>query len=236
MMFHYATIVNTVAVIFGSLIGIFAGKIIPEKVKKTMFTSVGLITLGIGTAMVVKPMIDPDMSKAGRPDFLLILFSLLIGGIIGEVFDIEGLLEKIAGKVKRGERFSTGFVSASLLFTVGPMTVVGCLNIGLQNDASLILVKSLMDFISSSILASLYGLGVTFSAVWVLIFQGLLVSLAKYLEFLSLPTYLGDMTALGGLLVLAIGIRILEIKEIKVGNFLPAIVIIPIMDYISTLI
>ena len=234
-MFHYATIVNTVAVMIGSLLGMSMGKVIPEKVKKTMFTSVGLITLGIGTAMVVKPMLDSAMSKAGRPDFLLILFSLLIGGIIGEVFDIEGSLERLAGKVKKGENFATGFVSASLLFTVGPMTIVGCLNIGLQNDASLILVKSLMDFISSSILASLYGLGVLFSSIWILVFQGLLVSLAKYLAFLSQPLYLGDMTALGGLLVLAIGIRILEIKEIKVGNFLPAIVMIPVIDYVSTL-
>ncbi len=234
-MFHYATIVNTVAVILGSLLGIFFGKVIPERVRKTMFTSVGLITLGIGTAMVVRPMIDEEMSKAGRPDFLLILFSLLVGGIIGEIFDIEGALERLAGKVGKGKGFATGFVSASLLFTVGPMTIVGCLNIGLQNDASLILVKSLMDFISSSILASLYGLGVLFSSIWVLLFQGILVSLAKYLEFLSTPVYLGDMTALGGLLVLAIGIRILELKEVKVGNFLPAIVFIPIFDYIAKL-
>ena len=234
-MFHYATIVNTVAVILGSLLGIYFGKIIPEKMKDTMFTSVGLITLGIGTAMLVKPMITPEMSKVGRPDFLLILLSLLFGGIIGELTKIEDGLEGLAGKVGKSEGFSTGFVSASLLFTIGPMTIIGCLNIGLQNDPSLILVKSLMDFISSSILASLYGFGVLFSAVWVLIFQGLLVSLASYLRFLSMPVYLGDMTALGGLLVLAIGIRILGLKEIKVGNFLPAIVIIPIADYISTL-
>ena len=234
-MLHYATIVNTVAVALGSLLGIYFGKIIPEKMKNTMFTSVGLITLGIGTAMVVKPMITPDMAKVGRPDFLLILLSLLFGGIIGELTKIEENLEGIAGKVGKSEGFSTGFVSASLLFTIGPMTIIGCLNIGLQNDPSLILVKSLMDFISSSILASLYGFGVFFSSVWVLVFQGLLVSLATYLRFLSTPIYLGDMTALGGLLVLAIGIRILGIKEIKVGNFLPAILIIPVADYMSTL-
>ncbi len=234
-MLHYATVVNTVAVLIGSLLGIAFGKVVPERVRGTMFTSVGLITLGIGTSMLVKPMIDRDMSSAGRPDFLLVLLSLLIGGIIGEVSDIEGALERIAGRVGKSKGFATGFVSASLLFTVGPMTVVGCLNIGLQNDASLILVKSLMDFISSSILASLYGLGVTFSAVWVLIFQGLLVSLARYLSFLSEPMYLGDLTALGGLLVLAIGMRILELKEIKVGNFLPAIAVMPIVDYIASI-
>ncbi len=231
-MFHYATIVNTLAVVAGSIIGIFAGKGIPDRVKKAMFTSVGLISLSIGIAMIIRPMIDPSVKAPGKPDFLLILLSLLIGGIIGEISRIEDSLEKLAGKVGGEGDFATGFVSASLLFTIGPMTIVGCLNIGLRNDPSLILVKSLMDFISSSILASLYGLGVMFSAVWILFFQGLLVSFSKWLYFLSEPMYLSDMTALGGILVFAIGIRLLEIKEIKVGNFLPSIAIIPLLDWI----
>ncbi len=234
-MFHYATIVNTLAVMLGSFIGIIAGKGIPERIKKMMFTSVGLISLGIGIAMIMRPLVDDTLKYQGKPDFLLILLSLLVGGVIGEVLKIEESLESFAGKIGGEGNFSKGFVSASLLFTIGPMTIVGCLNIGLSNDPSLILIKSLMDFISSSILASLYGLGVFFSAFWVLLFQGILVSLAKWMYFLSLPEYLADMTALGGVLVFAIGIRLLEIKDIKVGNFLPALVLIPLADYIYLL-
>ena len=235
-MFHYATIVNTVAVIIGSLFGMWMGKGLSEKMRKMMFTSVGLISLGIGMSMTLKPLLDEKLSYPGKPDFLLILLSLLFGGIIGEYFDIEKALESLAGKIGSEGKFAKGFVTASLLFTIGPMTIVGCLNIGLQGDASLILVKSLMDMISSSILASLYGMGVLFSSIWVLLFQGVLVSFANSLRFLSEPMYLSDLTSLGGLLVFAIGIRLLEIKDIKVGNFLPAIALIPLADYIYSLI
>ncbi len=234
-MFHYATIVNTLAVVAGSLIGIFAGKGIPDRVKKMMFTSVGLISIAIGISMIMRPIFDREMNFPGKPDFLLILIALLAGGILGEIFKIEEGLENLAGKVGGQGSFAKGFVAASLLFTIGPMTVVGCLDIGLKGNADLILIKSLMDFISSSILASLYGMGVMFSSIWVLIFQGMLVSFSKWLVFLSRPMYLSDLTALGGILVLAIGIRLLEIKDIKVGNFLPAIAIIPLVDFVASL-
>ncbi|MCD6449269.1 MAG: DUF554 domain-containing protein [Thermotogaceae bacterium] len=235
-MLHYATIVNTIAVIIGSLFGIWMGKGLSEKMRKMMFTSIGLVSLAIGMSMTLKPLLDENLSYPGKPDFLLILLSLLFGGLIGEYFEIENSLENLAKKVGGEGNFAKGFVTASLLFTIGPMTIIGCLNIGLQGDANLILVKSFMDMISSSILASLYGMGVLFSAVWVLLFQGLLVSFANSLRFLAEPIYLADLTSLGGLLVLAIGIRLLEIKDIKVGNFLPALVIIPMVDYIYSII
>ena len=235
-MLHYATIVNTIAVIIGSLFGIWMGKGLSEKMRKMMFTSIGLVSLAIGMSMTLKPLLDENLSYPGKPDFLLILLSLLFGGLIGEYFEIENSLENLAKKVGGEGNFAKGFVTASLLFTIGPMTIIGCLNIGLQGDANLILVKSFMDMISSSILASLYGMGVLFSAVWVLLFQGLLVSFANSLRFLAEPIYLADLTSLGGLLVLAIGIRLLEIKDIKVGNFLPALVIIPLVDYVYSIV
>ena len=235
-MLHYATIVNTAAVIIGSLFGIWMGKGLSEKMRKMMFTSIGLVSLAIGMSMTLKPLLDENLSYPGKPDFLLILLSLLFGGLIGEYFEIENSLENLAKKVGGGGNFAKGFVTASLLFTIGPMTIIGCLNIGLQGDANLILVKSFMDMISSSILASLYGMGVLFSSVWVLLFQGLLVSFANSLRFLAEPMYLADLTSLGGLLVLAIGIRLLEIKDIKVGNFLPALAIMPLADYIYSIV
>ncbi len=224
-MFHYAILVNTIAVVLGSLAGSFLKRGIPDRIKSIMFQSVGLITLGIGVSMVMK-------SK----DLLLILIALLTGGIVGEILDIEDKLQRIANVVegsKGATSFARGFVTASVLFTVGPMTIIGSLDIGLRGNAELILIKSLMDFISSIILSSLYGFGVLMSAVWVFLFEGLLVTFSRSMEFLSRPEYLGDFTGLGGLMILAIGIRILELRDIKVGNYLPALAFMPLIDFIA---
>ena len=224
-MFHYAVLINTMTVILGSLLGTFLRRGIPDRIKTVMFQSVGLITLGIGISMVLK-----------SSDLLLILLSLLAGGIVGELIDIEGKLQGIANAVEKSEgptSFAKGFVTASVLFTVGPMTIIGSLDIGLRGNADLILVKSLMDFISSIILSSLYGLGVLMSAVWVFLFQGSLVAFSGALEFLSRPEYLNDFTGLGGLMILAIGIRILELRDIKVGNYLPALFFMPLVNFIA---
>ncbi len=224
-MFHYAVLVNTVAVILGSLMGTFLRKGIPDRIKIVMFQSVGLITLGIGISMVMK-----------SNNLLLILMALLVGGVVGELLDIEEKLQRIANVIegsKGATSFAKGFVTASVLFTVGPMTIIGSLDIGLRGNPNLILVKSLMDFISSIILSSLYGLGVLLSAGWVFLFQGLLVVFSRSMEFLSKPEFLGDFVGLGGLMILAIGIRILELRDIKVGNYLPALAFIPLIDFIA---
>ena len=224
-MFHYAVLVNTVAVILGSLMGTFLRKGIPDRIKIVMFQSVGLITLGIGISMVMK-----------SNNLLLILMALLVGGVVGELLDIEEKLQRIANVIegsKGATSFAKGFVTASVLFTVGPMTIIGSLDIGLRGNPNLILVKSLMDFISSIILSSLYGLGVLLSAGWVFLFQGLLVVFSRSMEFLSKPEFLDDFVGLGGLMILAIGIRILELRDIKVGNYLPALAFIPLIDFIA---
>jgi hypothetical protein len=114
------------------------------------------------------------------------------------------------------------------------MTIIGCLNSGLSGDNSVIFLKSVLDGISSMVLASVYGVGVTFSAVSVFLIQGSIVSLAGMLSFLSDPYYLNDFTAVGGAMIIAIGIRLLEIKDIKVGNFLPSLIIVVLINYILT--
>ncbi len=225
MMFHSAVLINTFSVLIGSFIGTKLGNFIPSRVKSVLFQSVGLITLGIGVSMTLK-----------GESFLIILFSLLAGGLIGELLEIERRLQNLANVVEKSEGatpFAKGFVTASVLFTVGPMTIIGSLDIGLRGDPNLILVKSLMDFISSIILSSMYGIGVALSSAWVFLFQGSLVSFSRALEFLSRPEYLNDFTGLGGLMILAIGIRILELRDIKVGNYLPALFIIPIFDWLK---
>lgn len=225
-MFHYAVIVNTITVILGGTFGTIFGKGIPEKYKVILFHAVGLTTLAIGVRMVME----------GK-EFLLILGSMALGGVIGTLFGIEEKLQGLANCMNRKKKdeanFAKGFVTASVLFLVGPMTIIGSINIGVSGDPNLILIKSLLDGISSTILSSLFGVGVVFSAIMVFLVQGLLVSFASALKFLATPEFLGDFVGVGGVMVLALGLRILEIRDIKVGNFLPALLIIPFFDWLK---
>ena len=225
-MFHYAVIVNTIAVILGGTFGTIFGKGIPEKYKVILFHAVGLTTLAIGVRMVME----------GK-EFLLILGSMALGGVIGTLFGIEEKLQGLANYMNRKKKdeasFAKGFVTASVLFLVGPMTIIGSINIGVSGDPNLILIKSLLDGISSTILSSLFGAGVIFSAIMVFLVQGLLVSFASTLKFLATPEFLGDFVGVGGVMILGLGLRILEIRDIKVGNFLPALLIIPFFDWLK---
>ncbi|WP_206528077.1 DUF554 domain-containing protein [Marinitoga sp. 38H-ov] len=217
------TIVNALAVVMGSLLGILAKKGIPDKLKNILFYAVGLTTLGIGI----------NMSMSAN-NFLIVLSSMALGGLIGELLDIEGFLKKIGDNMQEGD-FSTGFVMSSILFLVGPLTIIGSINAGLTNDGTLIYTKSLLDGISSTVLSSIYGLGVMVSAGSVLLVQGSIVLLASQLSFLTNEIYLNDLVAIGGIMVLGIGLKILEIKDTKVGNFLPALLLSPILVWIVSL-
>ncbi|HOO75411.1 MAG TPA: DUF554 domain-containing protein [Tepiditoga sp.] len=216
---------NTISVIAGSIIGIFAGNRFPENIKKVLFNSVGLTTLIIGIDMGLK-----------SNNILIVLFSLALGGITGEILKIEEKIGKIASKIEKSEGetlFVKGFISSTVLFIVGPMTILGCVNAGINNDNSLILLKSLLDGISSVIFASVYGFGVMLSSVSIFVVQGLLVTFAGNLSFLASEVYINDFTAVGGLMTIAIGIRILEIKEIKVGNYLPSLFYVVLIDFLA---
>jgi uncharacterized membrane protein YqgA involved in biofilm formation len=215
--------INAAAVVFGSSIGFVFRKGISERYRKILFIAVGLSTIGISIKMII-----------GANNFLIVLFSMVIGGLIGEFFNIEGLLKNIGDNIKEGD-FSTGFVTSSLLFLVGPMTIVGSITAGLKGDGSLIYTKSLLDFVSSIVLSSTYGLGVMLSAISVVLIQGAITLFASLLTFLTEPVYLNDIVAVGGLMVLGIGLRILEIKDTKVGNYLPALLISPLITFLVSI-
>ena len=217
-------IVNTLAVIAGSLLGIFGGKLVKESYRKVFFNVIGLLTIALGIEMFL------DTSSV-----LVVLGSLIIGGAIGQALDIEEKIGKLTGKKSEDVNFVKGFITASVLFVAGPMTVIGTLKAGLSGENELIFIKSLMDGISSIMLAAAMGRGVLLSAGSVYIVQGSLVSLAGLLSFLQSPVYLGDFSGVGGLMLLGLGLRLLEIKEIRVGNFLPALIVSPILTWISTL-
>ncbi|PNR93387.1 DUF554 domain-containing protein [Petrotoga sp. 9PWA.NaAc.5.4] len=225
-MFNIAVIVNTLAVLVGGSLGTIIGNKLPENFRIILFHSVGLTTLLIGIGMGLE-----------ANNLIVVLVSLALGSVVGELLKIENGLGKLANIVERSEGetpFVKGFITATVLFVIGPMTIIGCLNAGLTGDNSVIFLKSVLDGISSIVLASVYSVGVIFSAVSVFLVQGAIVSLAGLLSFLSNPYYLNDFTAVGGAMVIAIGIRLLEIKDIKVGNFLPALIIVVLINYILT--
>lgn len=219
-----SVIVNFLSVVIGSLIGLFFKKGISDKYRQIMFFSVGLTTIGIGIKMLLNV-----------NDFLIVLFSMVLGGLVGEALNIEARLKVIGDRMKEGD-FSTGFVTASLLFLVGPMTIVGSITAGLKGDGSIIYTKSILDFISSIVLSSTYGAGVLVSAISVLVVQGSITLFSSSITFLTEPVYLNDLVAVGGLMVIGIGLRILEIKDTKVANFLPALAFEPLIVFLAKLI
>lgn len=223
-MLNISVIVNTVAVIIGSLLGLFGGKLLKERYRKVFFQVIGLLTMGLGISMFL------DTNSV-----LVVLGSLIVGGAIGEFFDIEEKIGRLVGKRSEDANFVKGFITASVLFVAGPVTVIGSLRAGLSGENELIYIKSLMDGISSVMLAATLGKGVLLSAAAVYLVQGGLVSLAGVLSFLQTPQYMGDFSGVGGLMLLGLGIRLLEVKEIKVGNFLPALILSPIFTWVSML-
>ena len=224
------TIVNVLLVIIGSLAGMLLRKGIPDSIKKIIMIGLGLFSCILGAKMGF---------EMNRP--LVVVLSLILGGVIGEVLQIEEFLEGIGEKLKHLTRareegsFAQGFVFASILFCVGPMTILGSIQAGLQNKPELLFVKSLMDGVSSIILASTMGLGVIFSALTVLLIQGGLTLLARQFVFLTDPQYLSDFTSVGGIMIFAIGLRLMNVKSIKVSNFLPALVIVLLLTLITTM-
>lgn len=223
-MLNIAVIINTVAVLVGSTIGYFTGKKLPDRFRQVLFLAIGALTIGLGIKLFL------DYNNA-----LVVLGSLALGVVTGELLDIEKQIGRIAGR-KNSEDFVKGFITATVLFLAGPMTIIGSIKAGLEGNNEVIFIKSLMDGISSVMLAASFGAGVFLSAGSVYLVQGSLVTLAAYLSFLGGEAYIGDFSAVGGLILLMLGIRLMTIKEIRVGNFLPALVFSPVFTYLAGLI
>lgn len=219
----FSVLVNTFTVILGSIIGLVCKKGIPDRLSNAVMTGIGLCTMVIGITGVL----------SGSNTLVLIL-SIVLGVIVGELLDLDGrvngLVEKVAAKTAgegKAAQISQGFITACLLFCIGAMTIVGSLNAGLKGDHEMILTKSLLDFISSIMLSATLGIGVLFSAVFVLVFQGGIVLLAQYLAPLLSDAVVNELTCAGSLMILALGLNIMGITKIKVINFIPALLIVP---------
>ncbi|WP_027190671.1 DUF554 domain-containing protein [Fundidesulfovibrio putealis] len=219
------TIANAAAIVAGSLIGLLMHGRFPENVKKIVFQALGLSVLLIGLQMAL---------KMDRP--LLVVFSLVLGGIAGELLRIEDRLESMGERLKRVSRsksdlFTDGFVSASLIYCVGSMAILGSLDDGLRNDPTILLTKATLDGFASIPLASTYGVGVMFSAVPVFLYQGAMTLAAGSVREVVTPELLTQITSTGGLLILSIGVNLLGFAHIRVGNLLPAIIAAALLSF-----
>jgi uncharacterized protein len=211
------TIVNTGAIVTGSLIGAFIGRWLPERIKVIVMQALGLAVILIGL----------QMALSGKR-LLLTIGCLLLGAVTGELVDIEGKITGIGTWLKdrfrsESSSFVEGFVTASILYCTGAMVIVGSIQDGTMGDASTLYVKSLLDGTASIALASTLGIGVAFSSLSVLIVQGAITLVSSRLLFLQNPQVLDVVTATGGLLILGIGINLLDLKKIPVGNMVPAL-------------
>jgi uncharacterized protein len=212
------TIVNTSTVIAGGLIGMLVHSRMPERITKTTFQGIGLFTVYIGISMAFK-----------TQNVLIMVFSVVLGAVSGELLDIEKRMEKFSewGKKKIGsknDRFTEGFVTSFMLFCMGSMTILGSIEEGLGGEPTLLLAKSFLDGFGAIALASTMGIGVVFSAVPMFIYQGGLTLFAGMIQAYLTEPMINEVSAVGGLMLLGMGINILDIKKLKVLNLLPALV------------
>ncbi|WP_312810418.1 DUF554 domain-containing protein [Sedimentibacter sp.] len=219
------TIVNAAAVIVGGLIGIFFKNVIPEKLSEALLKASGLAVIAVGV----------KLSLVGE-NLTLLIMSVIIGSGMGEFINIEGKLDKLGEYVEskmknKGSNVTLGFVTCTLIYCVGSMSIVGAIQSGLTGNHEILFSKALLDGIMSITMAVSMGMGVVLSGLSVLVYQGTITLLAQFMQSLLSDVVVTEMTAIGGVLIMAIGLNFLEIKRIKVGNMLPAI-FLPILYYL----
>jgi len=217
-----ATVINALAVLIGSLVGLVLKGKIHDQYERTVFTALGIFTLVLGISMAQEPC-----------NALYMIFSLVLGGLLGTWMQIEDRIlsfgewmkNKLPGPMGEGQ-FSMGFLDATVLFCVGAMTIVGSFKAGIEKDYQLLFLKSVMDGSVSVLLAAVMGWGVAFSAFSILIVQGTLTLMSGVVAPYVEPAMIEAVSAVGGLLIIMIGVNLLKLKKIRTANFTPAIVLI----------
>lgn len=219
------TILNCIAIIFGCVLGLILKDRFPNRISNILIQGIGLISLTLGIQMAIK-----------ANDVLMIILSLVMGGIIGETVDIEKRLDNIGVKIKslfkhvKGkEKFTEGFITTSLLYCVGSMAVMGAIEEGISGNPHILIAKSALDGISSIIFSASLGIGVLFSTIPVFLYQGAITKIAHLVKNWVTTDIITEMTAVGGILIIGLSLDILEIKKIKIANLLPSLLIIIIL-------
>jgi uncharacterized membrane protein YqgA involved in biofilm formation len=228
------TIINVTAIIIGSLIGILFGARLSDKLKSTIIAGMGIFLVAMGIQMFLK-----------TENSLIVLGAILIGTLLGEWWRIEDGLHKLGefleSKFSREQddgsnNFIRGFMTASLLFCVGPVAILGSIQDGLTGNYNLLVVKSVLDGFASIAFASTLGIGVAFSSLIILVYQGAISLLATQLDAVVTTSMMNELTATGGILLVGIGIsNLLEIKKIRVGNMLPGLAVAPLIVWALSL-
>lgn len=214
------TFINAGTIVVGSIIGLLLHSRLPKKLTEIAFQGLGIFTILLGVTMALK-----------TSNYLIMIFSIVVGGILGELLNIEEKSDKMGNFLKRKLRlgsptFSEGLVTAFLLYCMGSMTILGAIEEGLGNKPTLLLAKSLLDGFSAIALSSTLGVGVMFSIIPLVLYQGGLTLLTKLLGNYFNELVINELTAVGGLLLIGMGLRVLEIKKIRVLNMLPALAIV----------
>lgn len=221
------TLVNAVCVIIGAFLGRFLQDI-PDKVKETVMIGIGLAVVAMGLQMTFE-----------SEQYLIVILSIVIGALIGEWIDLEKYLNTLGNWIERkmkpteGTSISQGFVTATLIFCVGAMAILGALDSGIRNNHDVLITKGIIDGFTAVILSSTLGIGVLFSAVPILVYQGLIALLAtqidKWVPAELMEMFIAEMTATGGLMIVTIGLNVLGIMKIRSANLLPGIVVVGIL-------
>jgi uncharacterized membrane protein YqgA involved in biofilm formation len=217
------TAANVTAIVLGTLLGLLLRQRLPQRITALSTQGLGLVTALIGAQMMIS-----------TQNVLIVLVSIVAGGVVGELIRIEDRLDAVGVRIekrfsKQRGTFAKAFVTSSLLYCIGPIAILGALQDGLRGDYSILLTKSGLDGIASIAFASTLGIGVLFSALPVLAYQGSITIAASLLEPYLTTTIVNEMTATGGLLILGIALNILQVAKIKVGNMLPAILVAAIL-------
>jgi len=223
------TVINVITVVIGSILGLLFGAKLPERLRETVLSALGLFTMVLGIQMFLE-----------TNNALIVLAALLLGAMLGEWLRIEDNLEKLGSYLRMRfapplinqdlSRFVEGFLAASILFCVGPMTILGSIQDGLTGNYSLLATKAVMDGFSALAFASTMGVGVAFSALVILIFQGGLSLLASQIQSVVTAAMISEMSAAGGVILVGIAIsNILNIRKVRSGNFLPALILAPLI-------
>ncbi|MBQ3397239.1 MAG: DUF554 domain-containing protein [Synergistaceae bacterium] len=212
------TVFNSLTVLAGSLAGLFIGKFIPQRLQETIFNCLGLFTMYVGINMTL-----------GTKHSIAVLLSLVTGTITGDMLGLEIKLNSLGDTLKAklhtsNAKFTQGFVTATLLFCIGSMAIIGAFNDGLRHDSELLMTKGIMDGIASVLLAGSMGFGVIFSVIPMFIYQGALTFFAVWAEPFITPDMYANISGLGGLMIMGIGLNMLKITRLKLGDMLPALI------------
>ena len=230
-MIGLGTIVNTAAVVVGGVLGLLLKNGVAKKFEAILMQALGLATVFIGAGGVLKYMLVVENGALATRGTMLLIFSLVIGCILGQMLDIEAQMEKLgirlkaAVRIKNDNRFVEGFVTTSLIICVGAMAIVGAMEDGLSGDSSTLIAKAVLDFALVVILASTYGVGAVFSAIPIFVYQGAITVIAALFGAVISDQLIAELSFVGSALIFCVGVNLVREKTFRVANMLPALLI-----------